>query len=88
VALASGEGWPGALPIGQAATVYRSKLGVGEALTHDLDPERRAYLFVVGGAVTCGEAALGPGDTARIEEEPAVALQATRSADLLLIDLP
>jgi hypothetical protein len=38
--------------------------------------------------VTCGASALEPGDAARIEDEPAVALKAARSSDLLLIDLP
>jgi redox-sensitive bicupin YhaK (pirin superfamily) len=88
VALASGEDQPGALPIGQAATVYRAKLGPGEACTHELSPARRAYVFVAGGAVTCGASALEPGDAARIEDEPAVALKAARSSDLILIDLP
>jgi redox-sensitive bicupin YhaK (pirin superfamily) len=88
VALASGQGRAGALPIGQAATIYRIKLGPGEALTHDLAPGRRAYLFVIGGGAGVGDHALEPGDAARIEDEHAVDLKATRSADLLLLDLP
>jgi redox-sensitive bicupin YhaK (pirin superfamily) len=88
VALASGEERPGALSIGQAATVYRLNLGSGEALTHELPPGRRAYVFVIGGAVSCGPHALDVGDAARVEDEPAVPLKAARSADLLLLDLP
>jgi len=88
IALASGEDRAGALPIGQAATIYRVKLGAGEALTHDLAPGRRAYLFVIGGAATVGDHALEPGDAARIEDEHALGFKATRSVDLLLLDLP
>ncbi len=88
IALASGEDRPGALPIGQAATIYRIKLGPGEAVTHDLSPGRRAYLFVIGGAAAVGDHVLEPGDAARIEDEHALGPKATRSADLLLLDLP
>lgn len=88
VAVASGAGRGDALPIGQAATIYRVKLGPGEAVTHDLAPGRRAYLFVIGGTATVADAAVGPGDAVRIEDEHGVGLKAVRSADLLLLDLP
>ena len=88
IALASGEARAGALPIGQAATIYRVKLGPGEAITHELRAGRRAYLFVIGGAASVAGQALEPGDAARIEDEHVLSLKATRSADLLLLDLP
>ena len=87
IALASGQDRPGALPLGQAATVYQVKLGSG-AVTRDLHPGRRAYLFAIGGSALVGDALLEPGDSARLEDEPAVAVTAERSADLLLLDLP
>jgi quercetin 2,3-dioxygenase len=88
LALASGESRPGALPIGQAATIYRAKLGPGEAMTHDLRPGRRAYLFSIAGRVAVDQAVLEPGDAARVEHERTLAVRAERSADLLLLDLP
>jgi hypothetical protein len=88
VALASGEGRPGALPLGHAATAYRITLGPGEATSPDLRAGRRGYVFVIGGAATLGGHTLEPGDAARIEDEHALGLKATRSADLLLLDLP
>jgi quercetin 2,3-dioxygenase len=88
IALASGEDRPGTLPIGQAATIYRARLAPGEAVTHELGPGRRAYLFAIGGAATAAGHALDSGDVARIEDEKALELTATRSADLLLLDLP
>ncbi len=88
LALASGEDRPGALPLGQAATIYRIKLGPGEVVSHDLQPGRRAYLFTIGGSATVGDVVLDPGDSARVENEPALGVKADRSADLLLLDLP
>lgn len=88
IALASGRERPGALALGQAATIDRIKLGPGESTSHDLAPGRRAYLFVIGGTATIGDVALEPGDSARVEDEPAVGVKAGRVTDLLLLDLP
>jgi redox-sensitive bicupin YhaK (pirin superfamily) len=88
MALASGRERPGALPLGQAATLYRIKLGPGESTSHDLAPGRRGYLFVIGGAVTLGDVLLEPGDSARAEDEARLAVKAGRATDLLLLDLP
>ena len=57
-------------------------------MTHDLAPGRRAYLFVISGSVTVGGEPLGPGDSARVEDEARVAVTASRPSDLLLLDLP
>jgi redox-sensitive bicupin YhaK (pirin superfamily) len=88
VPVASGQGRRGALSIGQAATVFRGKLGPGEAGSHDLEGGRRAYLFVVGGTVTVNGHPLQSGDAARVEDEPTVSLKADRTVELLLLDLP
>jgi redox-sensitive bicupin YhaK (pirin superfamily) len=88
VPVASGEGRRGALPIGQAATVYRGKLGPGEAVSHELAAGRRAYAFVIGGTLTANGHALKTADAARVEGEPALRFEADRAADLLLLDLP
>lgn len=88
MALASGRERPGALPLGQAATLYRVKLGPGESTCHDLAPGRRGYLFVIGGAVTLGDVQLEPGDSVRVEDEASLGVKAGRATDLLLLDLP
>ncbi|MBI3456587.1 MAG: pirin family protein [Candidatus Rokubacteria bacterium] len=88
IALASGEGRAGALPLGQSATIYWVKLGPAEAVTFRLRPGRRAYLFAIGGGAALAGHDLQPGDAVRIQAERAVRLRATRSADLLLLDLP
>jgi hypothetical protein len=38
--------------------------------------------------VTVGGEPLEPGDSARVEDEPRVAVTAARPSDLLLLDLP
>ncbi len=88
LALASGEGRPGALPIGQAASIYRVRLRPGERFAHPLAAGLRAYLFVVSGGGAAEGATLEAGDALRVEDEPAVGLAATRASDLLLLDLP
>src|SRR5262249_4386411 len=59
-----GEDRPGALPIGQKATVYHLRLGSGETVTHKLASGRRAYVFVIGGSAAGGGAAPQNGDAA------------------------
>jgi quercetin 2,3-dioxygenase len=88
LALASGHARPGALPIDQAATIYRGRPGPGGDVTHEVGAGRRAYLFVIAGSVTVGGESLDPGDSARVEDEPRVTVAAARPSDLLLLDLP
>jgi redox-sensitive bicupin YhaK (pirin superfamily) len=57
-------------------------------VSYDLGAGRRAYLFVIAGSVTVGGEPLEPGDSARVEDEPRVAVTAARPSDLLLLDLP
>jgi len=72
-------------------TIYVSSLKAGEQVTHrTAAPGRKAYLFVIEGAVTLdGETALDNGDQARIEQtESGLTVKADRDADLILLDLP
>ena len=78
----------GVLTIHQDATFYVSTLRPGKGLVFVTRPERRAYLFVIGGSLDAAGHPLAAGDTARISQETSVALQASETADLLLIDLP
>ena len=86
--VASGRPLAGALRIHQDATVYISSLAAGDQLTHELAPGRRAYLFVIAGAVALNGKALAPGDQARIEDEKRLELQASKPVELILLDLP
>jgi redox-sensitive bicupin YhaK (pirin superfamily) len=86
--VASGRPLDGALRIHQDATVYISALNPGDHPVLELAPGRRAYVFVIEGALALNGKSLAPGDQARVENELRLELQAGKAAELLLIDLP
>jgi hypothetical protein len=79
---------PGTLAIDQDATIYASALLAGQSVIHKSRTGRKAYLFVIAGALTVNETPLRPGDQARIADEPELSLKATEDAELMLLDLP
>jgi hypothetical protein len=79
---------PGTLAIDQDATIYASALLAGQSVIHKSRTGRKAYLFVIAGALTVNETPLRPGDQARIADEPELSLKATQDAELILLDLP
>jgi redox-sensitive bicupin YhaK (pirin superfamily) len=79
---------PGTLAIDQDATIYVSALPAGRPVTHKSRPGRKAYLFVIGGALTVNGSPLVAGDQARIADESELRLKATENAELILLDLP
>lgn len=86
--VASGRPLEGALRIHQDATVYISSLSAGERAALELASGRRAYLFVIDGALALNGKSLAASDQARVENELRLELHASKSAELLLIDLP
>src|SRR4051812_12240805 len=79
------------LKIDQDATIYVSSLKAGQQVTHRAGaPGRKAYLFVIEGAVTLdGVTTLDTGDQARVEQTAAeLTVKADRDAHLILLDLP
>ncbi len=85
---ASGRPLDGALRIHQDATVYIAALTAGDHPTLELASGRRAYLFVIDGALDLNGKPLAAGGQARVENEARLELQATKTAELLLVDLP
>ena len=88
VALASGRGAEGALPIYQDATLYGASLSQGQGLTHHLVPGRQAYLVAAGGRLAVNGVALGTRDGATLRAEPDLTVEAHEDSELLLADLP
>ena len=86
--IVSGQDELGGLKINQDATFYVSRLNAGEQATHTLKPGRRAFLYVIEGAVTVNGETLDTGDQARIVAQETLALQASQTSELILIDLP
>ena len=80
------------LRIDQDATVYVSSLKPGESVEHRSSATgRKAYLFVIDGAVTLnGATKLTKGDQARVTfgDDTTLTLTADADAELILLDLP
>ena len=82
---------PDTLTIDQDATIYVSSLEAGQTVEHRAAAGRKAYLFVIDGAVTLdGDTELSAGDQARVtlEGDARLVLKADRDAELILLDLP
>ena len=76
------------LRIDQDAIIYIAALDPGQSVTHPLAQGRRAYAFVISGALELNGNALAAGDQARITEESQLVLAASASTELILLDLP
>jgi redox-sensitive bicupin YhaK (pirin superfamily) len=78
------------LRIDQDATIYVSSLKSGQQVEYAGRAGRKAYLFVIEGAVTLdGETALNKGDQARVDlDDATLTLTADQDAELILLGLP
>lgn len=88
VPVVSGRGHAGALALHQDAALFLGSLGAGVRVRHALAPGRRAYLFVVEGAVEAGGERLERRDGARLTGVAALEVEARAPAEVLLVDLP
>jgi hypothetical protein len=77
-----------AVHIHQDATFYLAVLEAGKLLTHELRSGRRAYFFLIQGALAAENVEMSAGDYAKISEEKALKFKAREPAEFLLIDLP
>lgn len=84
----SPHGAGGTLRILQDARLYLALLDEGEGLTHELGPERHAWVQVARGEVLVNGERLRAGDGAALSQETRVHLAAVERAELLLFDLP
>ena len=85
--VASPDARRGSLRIHQDALVYSAMLDPGQHVIHELTHGRSAWLHVVEGEVTLGDAVLTTGDGAGVTGEPAVSLTAREETEILLVDL-
>ncbi|MBI1405783.1 MAG: hypothetical protein GC145_06620 [Caulobacter sp.] len=86
VALASGLGDEGALPIRAEARVLGATLKAGETADYSLPAGRHAYLVSAAGEIEVNGVALGPRDGAAIRDEAAFTVTAVTDAELVLVD--
>ncbi len=90
VALASGQGHTGALPIRADATVYGATLEPGQSATHQLAPGRYAYLVPATGEVLVNGEPVSAREGAALKDITAVTIETVgdTAAEILLADVP
>lgn len=85
--VASPDGAEGSIPIGQDARLFIGLFDDGERFTHELAPERSAWVHVARGRVRVNGEELGPGDGAGLREAGGIELEGVEGAELVLWDL-
>jgi redox-sensitive bicupin YhaK (pirin superfamily) len=85
--VASPDGSDGSISIHQDARLYAALLDPSEQVTHELKPNRYAWVQVARGAVEVNGQPLNQGDGAAISEESAVSIVGAEPAEILLFDL-
>jgi redox-sensitive bicupin YhaK (pirin superfamily) len=86
--IVSGHDEPGTLKIHQDTTFYVGRLNAGDEVSYALKAGRRAFLYVIEGAVRLGKDDLFAGDQARITESGELVLTAQQTSEVILLDLP
>lgn len=85
--VASPDGSDGSLTIHQDARIYLASLAPGDAISHELDRGRAAWLQVVRGSVTVFGNDLVAGAGAALSEENAISIRAAEPSEVLFFDL-
>ena len=81
---ASGEG----LTVAQDVSMYVSTLSPSKSVEHAFAARRGGYLYLIGGALRANDQNLATGDAAYVLGEGTLALTATETSELLLVDTP
>lgn len=87
VLVISPDGREGSAVIHQDADIYRLKLVPGQAVHHDLQHGRGAWLHVAAGALTVNGERLESGDAAAVEISGRLDIVALQPTEALLFDL-
>ena len=85
--VASPGGGDGSVTIHQDAKLYDGLLAPGDEITHQLAPDRHAWIQVIKGEVTANGTTLQAGDGAAVSEEKSLNIRAGGEAEILLFDL-
>jgi redox-sensitive bicupin YhaK (pirin superfamily) len=88
LAIASGQGKAGAIPMNADATVYTGSLEPYHMINYVLGPSRNAFLYLTQGALTVNGMDYESGDQARIMDEPEFMVGAIDHSDFVLVDTP
>jgi hypothetical protein len=85
--IASPTGNDGSVTIHQDAKLYVAILAPGETVTHDIGPDRHAWIQIAKGSVELNEKVLKQGDGAAVSDEKQLTIKGTEDAEVLLFDL-
>ena len=85
--VASADGREGSVKIRQDNDLYVTVLGNGQAVRHELEPDRHAYVQVARGSVKLNGIQLETGDGAALSAEKSIELTGVKDAEVLLFDL-
>ena len=85
--VASPDGVDGSLTIQQDARVFLATLSHGESISHEMAPERHAWLQVLRGRVILNGLSLEASDGAAVSDEPLLLIVAAEPAELMLFEL-
>jgi quercetin 2,3-dioxygenase len=85
--LASGDGRDGSVTVHQDVSISSVVLKPRERVSHELEPERHAWVQVVSGSLELNGLALASGDGAAISDEIALPFASTSVSEALLFDL-
>lgn len=87
-AIVSSDGRDGSLLVDQDVVVYVARLSPEAAVTHAIEPGRRAWVQVARGDVTVNGEPFSEGDGAGVVDERLVAIASRDGGEILLFDLP
>jgi redox-sensitive bicupin YhaK (pirin superfamily) len=88
VAIVSGRGIPGAIPMHADADLYAARLPAGATVEHTLRSKNgMAYLHVATGKVRAGDATLATGDGLGMAIEKTIVVEALEPSEVILFDL-
>ncbi|HUA67446.1 MAG TPA: pirin family protein [Candidatus Saccharimonadales bacterium] len=85
--VASKAGRDGSIAIHQDADLWLARFTNGQTVTHELKPQRHAWVHVAEGEVTLNGKTLSGGDAAAVSGEPKLELTSKGNAQVLLFDL-
>jgi redox-sensitive bicupin YhaK (pirin superfamily) len=85
--VASRDGQDGSVQIQQDARLFVTRLGAGEAVTHEVPKGRHAWIHVARGSASVNGERLDAGDGAAVSDAGALAIQGESEADVLVFDL-
>jgi hypothetical protein len=86
--VASETGAEDSVRIHQDVRVFAGLFDEEELVTHEIGPDRRAYVHIARGSLTVNGKALSAGDGLKIMATPSVTLSNGHAAEVIVFDLP